>query len=71
LTCRLLAPLAGEPDNHVDDVIVAGAFFTAPVAFLLADAAQIGTLNEYGDRDAAFALGGTRMLLRNRTVRQR
>jgi hypothetical protein len=38
-------------------VIVAGAFFTAPIAFLLADAAQIGTPNEYGDRDAAFALG--------------
>ena len=38
-------------------VIVAGAFFTVPIAFLLADAAQIGTLNEYGDRDAAFALG--------------
>jgi hypothetical protein len=41
----------------VSTVIVAGAFFTAPVAFLLADAAQIGTPNEYGDRDAAFALG--------------
>ena len=38
-------------------VIVSGAFFTAPIAFLIANAAQIGTLNEYGDRDAAFALG--------------
>lgn len=38
-------------------VIVAGAFFTAPVAFLIANAAEIGTLNEYGDRDAAFAVG--------------
>jgi len=38
-------------------VIVSGAFFTAPIAFLIANAAQIGTVNEYGDRDAAFALG--------------
>jgi hypothetical protein len=41
----------------VSTVTVAGAFFTAPVAFLIANAAEIGTLNEYGDRDAAFALG--------------
>lgn len=37
--------------------IVSGAFFTAPIAFLIANAAHIGTVNEYGDRDAAFALG--------------
>lgn len=41
----------------VSTVIVSGAFFTAPIAFLIADAAEIGTANEFGDRDAAFAIG--------------
>ena len=41
----------------VSTVMVSGAFFTAPIAFLIADAAEIGTPNEFGDRDAAFAIG--------------
>lgn len=52
-----VALIRSQAAPTISTVIVSGAFFTAPIAFLIADAAQIGTPNDYGDRDAAFALG--------------
>jgi hypothetical protein len=51
---RLLREHSAPP---VSTAVVGGAFFTAPIAFIIANAAEVGSLNEYGDRDAAFAVG--------------
>lgn len=38
-------------------VLVGTAFFAGPAGFIVANAANVGATNQYGDRDLSFAIG--------------